>query len=118
MTREVVVMPPEADLTEVAEAMLNNDVRSVPVMDETLALAGTISRRDILRSLVRTDDMIQMDVQHRLDDYANGHRQWTATTDNGAVGITGRFTDDVQKRIVDILARTVSGMTTVEFRPS
>jgi hypothetical protein len=51
---------------------------------------GIISRRDILRTVVRTDDIVQMDVHHRLDEYAGGARVWTTTVSGGVVTIVGR----------------------------
>lgn len=35
-------------------------------------LVGIVSRRDILRALVRTDDVVCCEVQHRLDEYTGG----------------------------------------------
>lgn len=115
MTAKVVVMPPDADLAEVAEAMLYNDVRSVPVVDDVAQLTGIVSRRDILRTVVRTDDIVQMDVQRRLDDYAAGERQWTVTVSGGVAKIVGRYADEVEERIVGVLARTVPGVSEVEL---
>ncbi|MGE5156121.1 MAG: HPP family protein [Betaproteobacteria bacterium] len=117
MTREVVVVPLEADLSTVAEAMLHNHVRSVAVVDDTAGLTGIVSRHDILRTMVRTDDIIRMEVQHRLDDYASGERRWTATVRGGSVEVLGRFADDAERRIVGVLAHTVAGVTTVDLRP-
>jgi CBS-domain-containing membrane protein len=56
MTRDVVVMPLDADLAEVAEAAATTCVAS-PV-DDQANLTGIVSR-DILRSVVRTDEIIQ-----------------------------------------------------------
>jgi CBS domain-containing protein len=115
MSRDVVVMPPDADLADVAEAMLYNDVRSVPVVDDTAQLTGIVSRRDILRTVVRTDDILQMDVQHRLDEYAGGERRWTATVSGGVVTIGGPYDDEAERRVVGVLARTVAGVSAVEL---
>jgi CBS-domain-containing membrane protein len=114
MSTTVVVMSTDADLADVAEAMLYNDVRSVPVVEDDAQLAGIVSRRDILRAAVRTDDIIQMDVQHRLDDYA-GERQWTVTVSGGVARVVGRYADSVDERIVAVLARTVPGVSEVEL---
>lgn len=114
MSTKLVVMPPEADLAEVAEAMLYNDVRSVPVVDDAAELTGIVSRRDILRCVVRTDDVVAMDVQHRLDEYATGARQWTVTVSRGVATIVGPYADEVERRTIGILARTVPGVSEVE----
>jgi len=62
MSTNVIAMAPDADLADVAEAMRCNDVRSVPVVDNTAGLIGIVSRHDVLRSLVRTDDTVQSEV--------------------------------------------------------
>jgi CBS domain-containing protein len=104
---------PEADVAEVAEQMLENDVRSLPVIDNN-RVAGIISRRDILRAMVRTDDVLAKEVQHRLDEYGDGSRSWTATVRGGIATVTGGFDDDNEKVVVAILARTVPGVAAVQ----
>ena len=107
---------PDMDLAEVAEAMLDNDVRSMPVLDNG-ALVGIISRRDILRAMVRGDDVLTREVQHRLDAYADGRQRWTATVEGGIARITGDFDDDTEQAIVTVLARTVPGVAAVDLDP-
>lgn len=103
---------PDADLSEVAETMLESDVRSVPVLDGGL-LVGIVSRRDILRAMVRSDDVLTGEVQHRLDEYADGRQRWTATVDGGVATVTGEFADDIEEAVVTVLARTVPGVASV-----
>jgi CBS domain-containing protein len=104
---------PEADLAEVAEVMLQNDVRSMPVLDDG-GLVGIISRRDIMRAVVRGDDVLAREVQHRLDEYAGGKPRWAATVDAGVATVTGEFLDDTEEAIVAVLARTVPGVASVK----
>jgi len=109
MVRKVISTPGYVDVADVAQAMVEHDVRSVPVIDDG-ALVGIVSRRDILRTMVRTDDMICREVQHRLDAYAGDHRRWTAAAEHGDVTITGAFDDDVERQVITVLARTVPGV--------
>ena len=48
MARQVVAVRPEASLAEVAEAMGQNGVSGVPVVDETGKVLGVISEKDFL----------------------------------------------------------------------
>src|SRR5690606_31849209 len=105
MTREVVAVSPRDDVAEVARAMLDHDVRCVPVM-EGPQLVGVVSRRDLLRTLVRTDDVVAAELQERLDEYAGGQRRWLATVTDGAAVVSGVFEDAAQETVVGILART------------
>ncbi|GAA3514847.1 CBS domain-containing protein [Actinocatenispora rupis] len=108
MTSKVVTTPPEADLADVAATMLDRDVRSVPVVDDD-ELVGIVSRRDIVRSMVRTDAVLQADAQHRLDEYA-GSPRWTVTVHRAEATVTGTFRDEVERQIATVLTRTVPGI--------
>jgi CBS domain-containing protein len=109
MTGDPVTTWPEADVADVAEEMLGHDIRSVPVVDDG-ELVGIISRRDILRTVVRTDDVLCLEVQHRLDEYAGGLRRWTATVTDGVARIEGGFDDEVERIVIVVMARTVPGV--------
>lgn len=113
MTRNVVVMTPDDELSEIAAAMLRYNVHSVPIVDDATQVVGIISRLDLLRAYVRTDDVVQLDVQHRLDEYAGGARVWSATVRGGVVEIAGTYTDEVEHTVVEVLARTVPGVERV-----
>nr|WP_260415614.1 CBS domain-containing protein [Actinoplanes digitatis] len=104
------VTRPGADVAEVADQMLRNDVRSMPVVDDDERLVGIISRRDILRAMVRGDDVLAAEVQHRLDEYADGRSRWTATVEDGVATVTGEFDDETERTVVTVMARTVPGI--------
>ncbi|SNY59181.1 CBS domain-containing protein [Paractinoplanes atraurantiacus] len=104
---------PDTDVADVAEAMLENDVRSLPVLDDT-ALVGIVSRRDILRAMVRSDEVLVREVQHRLDEYADGRQRWKATVQGGIARVHGSFDDETERSVVTVLARTVPGVAGAE----
>jgi CBS domain-containing protein len=104
---------PRADVAEVAEAMLQNDVRSIPVIEDR-AVVGIVSRRDILRAMVRSDALLVREVQFRLDEYAEGRRRWSATVEGGVATVAGEYDDDTERAVVAVLARTVPGVAAVQ----
>jgi len=104
---------PEADVAEVADLMLRHDVRSVPVVEDDIVV-GIVSRRDILRIMVRTDAVLRAEVQHRIDEYADGGSRWTATVSGGVAHIAGEFADETERTVVAVLARTVPGVAAVD----
>jgi len=112
VSQDMVIVAPDADLADVAKAMIDFEVRCVPVMqgDE---LVGVISR-GLLRSTVRVDDVVSGEVQiAAIDDYAGGQRRWSATVHDGVATIDGPFDDDAQRRVVAALAHSFPGVTSV-----
>jgi CBS domain-containing protein len=115
MTTQPVTTWPEADLADVAALMLRHNVRSVPILDDG-RLVGIVSRRDILRTVVRTDEVLRDEVQHRLDEYADGVRRWNVTVADGVARVEGAFIDEPERTIVTVIARTVPGVAAVRVR--
>jgi len=113
MSAHPVTATANADVAEIADMMLRHDVRSVPILDGR-TVVGIVSRRDILRAAVRGDDVLTREVQHRLDEYADGVRRWTAQVVHGVAVITGDYDNDTERTVVAVLARTVPGVASVK----
>jgi CBS domain-containing protein len=113
MSSDPLTTRPEADVAEVVEAMLDHDVRSIPVLEDGV-LVGIISRRDILRAMVRSDEVVTCEVQHRLDEYAAGQHRWTVTVHGGVARVAGEFVNQSEEVIVTVLTRTVPGVAAVQ----
>jgi CBS domain-containing protein len=54
MTPRPVAMRSEDDLADIAAAMLDAGIRSIPIVDDG-ELVGIVSRRDVLRAVVRRE---------------------------------------------------------------
>ena len=115
MTRPVEVVSPDTEISAVAEHMVAAHLRCVPVVDHTV-LIGVVARRDLLRMLVRSDDVIAVQVRALLADYSGNRPRWTTAVAEGRVTITGRFDDEAERRVVEALTRTVPGVRGVELR--
>jgi CBS domain-containing protein len=112
MSKRPVTTSLEADVADVAKTMLYQDVRSEPVLDNG-EVVGIVSRRDIVRTVVRTDDVLGHEIQHRLDDYAGGVRRWRVTVSDGVASVDGPLDDEIERTVVSIMARTVPGVAGV-----
>jgi CBS domain-containing protein len=114
MSEYPITTTPRTDVADVAQLMLDHDVRSVPVLDGG-RLVGIVSRRDILKAMVRDDRTLAADVQLRLDDYAGRPGLWTAEVVSGVVTVHGRIRNEQQRAVVTVLARTVPGVAAVHL---
>lgn len=112
MTTLVEVTTPDADVSAIAERMLSQRLRSMPVVEEGL-LVGMVARRDLLRTMVCTDDVITANVRGLLDRYSGSRRQWVVGVTDGHVTVSGEFADTAERSLVGALARTVGGVKDV-----
>ena len=115
MTSPVEVVSPDADISTIAEQMVAAHLRCIPVVDKAV-LVGVVARRDLLRMLVRSDDVINAQVRSLLADYSGNRPRWSAEVSDGHVTVTGSFDDEAERRVVAALARTVPGVRGVELR--
>jgi CBS domain-containing protein len=112
MTTPVIALGPSADAADLAQTMLGADIRSIPIV-EGATVIGIVSRRDLLRTLIRDDDAIRADVLDRIADYRGPGGAWDVQVTDGAVLIVGDLHDDGRAAIA--LARTVPGVASVHL---
>ncbi|QJY48985.1 CBS domain-containing protein [Pseudonocardia broussonetiae] len=120
MTEDPVTVSPRATLAEAAGRMIEHEVKHLPVVDEHGALVGMVSRGDLVRRFVRSDDEIRADV---IDDVLL-HVLWIdatqveVTVTDGIVTLAGtvdlRSTAQIAERLVhrlDGVVDVVSALT-------
>jgi CBS domain-containing protein len=112
MTTPVIALGPSADAADLATTMLDADVRSVPIV-EGATVIGIVSRRDLLRTLVRDDDAIRAEIVGRIADYRDPDGSWDVQVTDGAVLLVGDLDDDGRAAVA--LARTVPGVGSVRL---
>jgi CBS domain-containing protein len=118
MTAPARTVPVAADIADVARLFLDERLRSVPVVDGD-RLVGIVSRRDVLRTLVRPDAEIATDVRRLVEAYTGGFDDWTVVVADGSVTLSPRTGAPAgatgpdaagEERAVLTLARTVPGV--------
>jgi CBS domain-containing protein len=111
MTTPVIALGPSADAADLAQTMLDADIRSIPIVEGGTVI-GIVSRRDLLRTLVRDDDAIRAEVLDRITDYRIPDTACDVEVTDGAVLIVGNLDDG---RAAIALARTVPGVSSVRL---
>ena len=117
MSSPAVAMPPGAEAASVAEILTSADSASVPIVEDS-AVVGIVSRRDVLRTLVRRDDALAAEAQGRLDEYGGGVRRWEVAVADRVATVTGPLDDAAEDRAIRILVGTVPGIRTVRLGPA
>ena len=112
MTTTVIALGPSADAADLAETMLGSDVRSIPIV-EGATVIGIVSRRDLLRTLVRDDAAVREEIVGRIADYRGPAGGWDVHVTDGEVEIVGDVGDDGRAEVA--LARTVPGVGSVHL---
>jgi CBS-domain-containing membrane protein len=115
MTTPAVGMTRHCDTADLARTMLEDHVRSIPIVDGS-TVVGIVTRRDLLRSLTRDDKAILAEVRHRLAAFSTSYR-WTVAVEDGAVKILDEFDNATDRHVATVLAETVPGVQTVEVTP-
>jgi CBS domain-containing protein len=123
MTSPARTVPATADVADVARLFLHAALRSVPVVDGE-RLVGIISRRDLLRPLVRPDHEVAADVLRLVEAYTQQLGCWAVAVSEGVATVQRcRETADVASerlsvdQAVQTLARTVPGVVAVRLLP-
>ncbi len=112
MTRDVATVSVTSDGAHLAAVMLARRVKSLPVVDGE-RVVGIVSRRDLLRALVRDDDAVAAEVVDRLGRH-HIEADWQVLCQDGVVTLTGPDGDQ-QRKVALAVARTVPGAIRVDF---
>ncbi len=106
-------------VVEAATRMLDNDVNRLPVVDPDGKLIGLVSRGDLVRAFVRSDEAIRREIE---DDLLRGGL-WVDHPDDirvevtaGEVILSGRVDSKADAEIVPLHIRQVPGVVGVTSR--
>ncbi|MGY1808317.1 CBS domain-containing protein [Blastococcus sp. SYSU D00669] len=105
------------DLADIARLFVDDRLRSVPVLEHG-RLVGIVSRRDLLRTLVRHDDEIRGNVLRLVEGYTGDLGAWDVSVTDGLAAIRRtrglpQVSPEVEERALRALASTVGGVVGV-----
>jgi CBS domain-containing protein len=115
MSTPPVVVPTGASIAAAARLMDREDVKRLPVVDDLGQLAGIVSRGDLLKIHLRTDEEILSDIETGAvrPFLAEEAATVTVAVVNGAVTLAGRADRRSSMEIVERLCRQVPGVVAV-----
>ena len=122
MTGHVRSVDATADVADIARLFVDERLRSVPVLDDG-RLVGIVSRRDLLRTVVRPDEEIQHDLLRLVEGYTGELGSWSITVAEVMTTIqrtrgVPQPSASVEERALTALARTVGGVVDVRILPA
>jgi CBS domain-containing protein len=115
MTSPAITITPGASIADAAHLLSRYRVRSLPVVDRHGALAGMVSRADLIELFLRDDQDIQRDVERDVlrKSTEPGHSDVHVEVDEGIVTLSGRVATALAARGLAHRAADVPGVVDV-----
>ncbi|MGY4970993.1 CBS domain-containing protein [Streptomyces nigrescens] len=116
MTAPALTAPADATLSQAARTMARGSVKRLPVVDAHGVLQGIVSRADLLKVFLRSDDELAEEVRYVIGElFATPVRDLRVTVVDGVVTLSGQVRDTSLIPVAARLVRAVEGVVDVEF---
>lgn len=118
MTAPPIVIRPHRPLAEAAALMLDRGVNRLPVVDDHGRLVGIVTRADLVRAFVRSDDDIAREICNDiiLRTLWNSPDRFHVDVDDGEVTIAGEMSDAASAAMLVGFVERVPGVVGVRSR--
>jgi CBS-domain-containing membrane protein len=116
MTAPAVTVGPEELVATAARRMYDRRVKRLPVVDHSGALVGIVTRTDLLKVFLRSDDELRFDVLDHVSGDLLRLPPGTVEVEvaDGVVRLTGRVSRRSQALAMEKLTGAVDGVVAVE----
>ncbi|MFE6740417.1 CBS domain-containing protein [Streptomyces tubercidicus] len=116
MTAPALTVRADATLSQAARTMARASVKRLPVVDAQGALQGIVSRADLLKVFLRSDEDLAEEVRYVVGElFTAPVRDLRVTVADGVVTLSGRVRDTSLIPVAARLVRAVEGVVDVEF---
>ncbi|MGW0205444.1 CBS domain-containing protein [Streptomyces sp. NPDC003233] len=117
MTSPALTVRADATLAQAARTMAHAKVKRLPVVDDVGMLQGIVSRADLLKVFLRTDEEIAEEVRREVVAYLFAAPVSAVRVEvrNGVVKLIGHARDTSLVPVAARLVRAVEGVVDVEF---
>ncbi len=118
MTSPAVTVRPAATLARAARMMAEHRVKRLPVVDADGTLKGIVSRADLLKVFLRSDDDLAAEIRRGVVErlFPGSHDAVRVTVTQGVATVTGQVGDGHLIPLAVRLARAVEGVVDVRCR--
>jgi CBS domain-containing protein len=118
MTAPAVTVGPEESVATAARRMYDRRVKRLPVVDHSGALVGIVTRADLLKVFLRSDEELRFDVlDHVIGDLAPlPPGAVEVEVGDGVVRLTGRVRRRSQALTLEEVTGTMDGVVAVDSR--
>ncbi|MFJ5806541.1 CBS domain-containing protein [Streptomyces sp. NPDC093093] len=118
MTSPAVTIRPDATLPRAARLMADRHIKRLPVVDADGTLQGIVSRADLLKVFLRTDEDLASEIRHTVVErlFPLSHKSVAVTVDQGIATLTGQVRDRDVIPMAEHLTRSVEGIVDVRCR--
>lgn len=116
MTHPALCIGPGASITDAARLMHKRAVKRLPVVNAQGRLVGIVSRHDLLKSFLRSDESIRREIAEDLLERALwiDSQAVTVRVRDGVVALTGQLETRSLAALVTRLAASVDGVVGVD----
>ncbi|MEU5591832.1 CBS domain-containing protein [Streptomyces sp. NPDC020298] len=120
MSTPAVTVHPDTTLGQAAQIMAVKRVKRLPVVDHEDRLRGIVSRGDLLKVFLRSDEEIEEEVRRTVVSYLFPALSHTihVSVQEGVVTLRGQVHDSSLVWVAERLVRAVEGVVAVESRLS
>ena len=118
MTANVSTITASSTVAAAARLMFERNVKRLPVLDSSKRIVGIVSRRDVLRVFLRSDESIRKEVAHGILDEMPllGRGRVTVNVRDGVVRLEGEVDNGSLTSLLVRLILGVPGVVGVENR--
>ncbi|SDP46345.1 CBS domain-containing protein [Nakamurella panacisegetis] len=116
MTSSVRSFPPDADVADIADMMVTDRIRCLPIADDG-RVVGVITRRDLLESAVARSDLeLQREVIKQLATLDDDQERWQVVVQGGVADIEDYRDSAADREQARVLAEGVPGIVDADVR--
>ncbi|MFB6706737.1 CBS domain-containing protein [Streptomyces sp. NPDC056333] len=118
MTSPAVTVKPDTSLPRAARVMADRHIKRVPVVDADGSLKGIVSRADLLKVFLRSDDELAAEIRREVVNrlFPTAHQDVKVSVTWGVATLTGRVRDATLIPVATRLAQSVEGVVSVDCR--